>query len=80
MGFGGKVYHFDSAIDAHKSIIIQMAVSQFFDNAGGASEQPFQEAQEQQQQQQSSEPFAPRSNVSSGSATPTKRKAAAAGS
>ena len=55
-----------------------MAVSQFFDNAGGADKQPFQESQ--QQQPQSSEPFAPRSNVSSGSATPTKRKAAAAGS
>lgn len=53
-----------------------MAVSQFFDNAGSADKQPFQEPQ----QQQSSEPFAPRSNVSSGSATPTKRKAAAAGS
>ncbi|KAL9540086.1 hypothetical protein MBANPS3_009887 [Mucor bainieri] len=58
---------------------LEMAVSQFFDNAGGADKHPFQEAQEQQQQQ-SSEPFAPRSNVSSGSATPTKRKAAAAGS
>ncbi|KAL0146371.1 SEP-domain-containing protein [Mucor lusitanicus] len=55
---------------------LEMAVSQFFDNAGSADKQPFQEPQ----QQQSSEPFAPRSNVSSGSATPTKRKAAAAGS
>ncbi|KAK4517073.1 uncharacterized protein ATC70_000402 [Mucor velutinosus] len=55
---------------------LEMAVSQFFDNAGGADKQPFQE----QQQQQPSEPFAPRSNVSSGSGTPTKRKAAAAGS
>ncbi|CAO0798978.1 unnamed protein product [Mucor circinelloides] len=57
---------------------LEMAVSQFFDNAGGADKQPFQESQ--QQQPQPSEPFAPRSNVSSGSATPTKRKAAAAGS
>ncbi|GAN10794.1 SEP-domain-containing protein [Mucor ambiguus] len=69
--------YFDSAVNVTQSIIIKMAVSQFFDNAGGADKQPFQEAQEQQQ---SSEPFAPRSNVSSGSATPTKRKAAAAGS
>lgn len=54
-----------------------MAISQFFDNAGADSQST---GEQQQQQQQQAEPFAPRSNVSSGSATPTNRKAAAAGS
>lgn len=54
-----------------------MAISQFFDNAGADSQST---EKQQQSQQQQSESFAPRSNVSSGSATPTNRKTAAAGS
>lgn len=51
-----------------------MAVGQFLDSTGVDG----QSAREQQPQQPS--PFAPRSNVSSSSATPTKRKVAAAAS